>query len=112
MKKIVTIFLTTFILYPTLSESQEKKIKTEFKIWGNCEMCNEKITNTVKSINGVIYFKWDEKTKIAKIKYRPNLTSLETIQKKISLSGYDTENYKSPDKIYNNLHYCCKYDRN
>ena len=71
-------------------------------------MCNEVITKS-KSVDGVIYLKWN--SKIAKIKYDSDKTSLDEVQKKKASVGYDTEKYKADDKVYNNLHYCCKYDR-
>ena len=59
----------------------------------------------------MIYLKWNSKTKIARIKYDSDKTSLDKVQKKIASVGYDTETYKADDEVYNNLHYCCKYDR-
>jgi len=88
-----------------------EKVKEKFKIYGNCGMCNEVITKAAKSVDGVIYLKWNSKTKIAKIKYDSDKTSLDEVQKKIASVGYDTEKYKADDEVYNSLHYCCKYDR-
>ena len=87
------------------------KVNEKFKIYGNCGMCYEVITKAAKSLDGVIYLKWNSKTKIAKIKYDANKISLDEVQKKIASVGYDTEKYKADDEVYNNLHYCCKYDR-
>ena len=67
------------------------------------------ITGGYRRISG--YLKWNSKTKIAKIKYDSDKTSLDEVQKKIASVGYDTEKYKADDEVYNNLHYCCKYDR-
>ena len=33
------------------------------------------------------------------------------LQKAIADVGYDTENYRADDDVYNSLHYCCKYER-
>jgi len=46
------------------------------------------------------------------VKYKSDLTDIDEIQKKIASVGYDTEKYKADDEVYENLHYCCKYDRN
>ena len=53
----------------------------------------------------VCHLKWNSKTKIAKIKYDSDKTSLDEVQKKIASVGYDTEKYKADDKVYNNLWY-------
>ena len=47
-------------------------------------MCNDVITKAAKSVDGVIYLKWNSKTKIAKIKYDSDKTSLDEVQKKIA----------------------------
>ena len=44
-------------------------------------------------------------------KYDSDKTSLDEVQKKIASVGYDTEKYKADDEVYNNLHHCCKYNR-
>ena len=46
-----------------------------------------------------------------KVKFNPELTNLDDIHKAIALVGYDTELYKATDESYNNLHFCCKYER-
>lgn len=51
----------------------------------------------------MIYLKWNSKTKIARIKYDSDKTSLDKVQKKIASVGYDTETYKADDEVYNNL---------
>jgi hypothetical protein len=37
--------------------------------------------------------------------------TLDDIKKKIAAVGYDTDEHRASDKVYNNLHGCCKYDR-
>ena len=39
------------------------------------------------------------------------LTSSDEIQKAISYIGYDTEKYRAEDEVYEELHYCCQYER-
>ena len=100
-----------FVSIITIDAFSIEKVKEKFKIYGNCGMYNEVITKAAKSVDGVIYLKWNSKTKIAKIKYDADKTSLDEVQKKIASVGYDKEKYKAVDEVYNNLHYCCKYDR-
>ena len=46
-----------------------------------------------------------------KVKFNPSLTSSDEIQKTISNIGYDTEKYRIEDEVYEQLHYCCQYER-
>ena len=49
--------------------------------------------------------------KILTIQYDLSETSLNTIEKAIIDIGYDTENMRAEDSVYDELHECCKYDR-
>ena len=86
--------------------------KNSFKVWGNCEMCKEKIESAVREIPGVKSAKWNMITQRINIKYNPDSSNLNSMQKSIANIGYDTEKFKAKDEVYNNLHNCCKYNRN
>ena len=98
-------FLSFFNLYSS------EKVKAKFKIYGKLGCVMKSQQKQLNLVDGVIHLKWNSKTKIAKIKYDSDKTSLDKVQKKIASVGYDTEKYKVDDEVYNNLHYCCKYDR-
>ena len=85
--------------------------KENFKVWGKCDMCKTLIEKTVKSIDGVKTARWNMINGNMKVKFNPELTNLDDIHKAIALVGYDTELYKATDESYNNLHFCCKYER-
>lgn len=85
--------------------------KAKFMVWGNCEMCQNKIVNAAKSVEGVKKAHWNIATLEMSIKFDKDLTSLAKIQKVIADSGYDNEGFRSEDEVYKNLHYCCKYER-
>ena len=87
-------------------------VSKTFKVWGNCDMCKSKIEKAAKSVEGVTSAKWKVESKKMQVKYNSELTSLDEIKKAIAAVGYDTEEFKSTDEDYNNLHGCCKYDRN
>ncbi len=111
MKKII-VFLIFSIFITNTSSSQNKKYKRKtFKVWGNCDMCKSLIENAAESIEGVKYARWNSKKGIIKVKFLTSKTDIDKIQKAIADVGYDTENYKADDDVYNNLHYCCKYER-
>ena len=46
-----------------------------------------------------------------KLKFDPAKTTLEGILKNVSNIGYDTERFIAKDEVYENLHFCCKYER-
>jgi len=86
-------------------------IKETFNVSGKCMMCKEKIETTTKGIEGVKSAKWNINKQNLKVKFYAKNTSLEEIQQSLANIGYDTELFKATDESYNNLHYCCKYER-
>ena len=46
-----------------------------------------------------------------KVKFNSAITNTDKIQQMIAIIGYDTEKNKATDESYNNLHHCCKYER-
>ena len=110
------IFLSLFILQSFILRSQSKTnkkvINTNFKVLGNCGMCEKKIEAAALDIKGVVKAEWDIGLLILEVKYNSKKVNLSEIKKAIADAGYDTETIKASDVKYNNLHYCCKYDRN
>jgi mercuric ion binding protein len=84
---------------------------TSITVYGNCSSCKKAIEKAAKSVNGVKTASWDKKKKILNIQYDISETSLNTIEKAIIDIGYDTENMRAEESVYNELHECCKYDR-
>ncbi|MGZ5222261.1 MAG: hypothetical protein ACXWC7_19395, partial [Chitinophagaceae bacterium] len=60
---------------------------------------------------GASYASWDWDSKTLTVKYHKDSSSNSKIQKAVAKIGYDTEDIKADDEVYNNLHYCCKYER-
>lgn len=80
------------------------------KVWGNCGMCKERIEKAAFG-KGVKSADWNVETNMLTVVYNPAKTELLTIEKRISSVGHDTEHTSASDKVYNNLHGCCQYDR-
>lgn len=91
-------------------QSDETKTET-FKVYGNCGMCEKKIEGSLKKVKGVKKADWNVKTKMMKVTFMEGTITLDDIKKKIAAVGYDTEKHRASDKVYNNLHGCCQYDR-
>jgi len=112
MKKTKFLILTFLLTIGFLLNAQNNKlVKETFKVWGKCDMCQEKIEDTTNDIEGVKIGKWSIASNILTVKYDPSKTSNEKIQKEIAGAGYDTELFSAKDEDYNNLHFCCKYER-
>lgn len=117
---MVVVCLTLLIAACSNSKTETPvKVKTDvadgiststFKVWGNCGMCKKTIESSLKT-DGVKEADWNTETKIMTVSYDSTVITLDQIHKKIVASGYDTQNYKSTDSTYSNLHECCKYDR-
>jgi copper chaperone CopZ len=86
-------------------------IDTSITVYGNCTSCKKAIEKATKSVKGVKSASWDKMKKILAIQYDLSETSLNTIEKAIIDIGYDTENMRAEDSVYDELHECCKYDR-
>ncbi len=80
------------------------------KIYGNCGMCKSTIEKAGYQ-KDIAKVEWNKASKMAKITYDKSKTNLDEILKRISLSGYDSDKFRAPDKAYNKLHECCHYER-
>jgi len=98
-------------------ERQKNKIKSTVlkhamvKVYGNCEMCKNRIEEAAKSEIGVISADWNIDSKMLHLEFDPEKVSLGTVEKAIAAVGHDTEHYRAPDNVYDELPGCCLYDR-
>ena len=106
------IFIASLLLISISISAQKIKYQKEnFKVWGKCEMCKTTIEKAVKSTDGIKIARWSVANEKMQVKFNPEITTLEQIHKAIAAAGYDTELFKATDESYNNLHHCCKYER-
>ena len=130
MKKLILIGYLLFIIpliysqeirvisvadvsFPTSGSnlSQPNKIKKiKFQVNGVCEMCKNRI-ETALDVKGIKLADWNIKTKFCRVKFNSEIISENDIHKLISEVGHDTPIYRAKDKDYNNLYYCCHYNR-
>lgn len=110
--KVLSIFavLFSFICFSNNTFAQTVLKEETIKVWGNCGMCKETI-ETAATKAGATTAVWNEESKELKVTYASNKTDTKKIQQKIANSGYDTQDFSAPDKVYNKLHGCCKYER-
>lgn len=94
-----------------LSTAQTKNLQTvDVKVYGNCGMCKKTIEKA-GNIKGISKTVWDTETAMAKITIDSTKTSVDEVLKKIAAVGYDSDKFRAPDTVYENLHGCCQYDR-
>lgn len=110
MIKSILIYVVLFFSIGTMSVAAQS-ITDEFKVAGNCGMCETRIENAAKSVKGVMTAEWDKETKIMKVSFDNSKTDKNTIQKAIAKVGHDTGKYKTDNKVYEALPMCCKYER-
>jgi len=100
------------LLFISFISASAQTSKTEsFKVYGNCENCKKRIEKAANSVDGVSKASWDDNTKLALVTYDPAKTTVQKVQVAIAKVGHDTETEKAPDKAYNKLPECCKYER-
>jgi mercuric ion binding protein len=108
MKKRMILFCVMALSIAAFA--QQSATKGNIKVYGNCGMCKKTI-ETAAIEGGANAAVWNQDTRILKVKFQSNNTSLDSIQKVIVSKGYDTQSYRSSDENYNSLHKCCKYER-
>lgn len=112
MKSINKLLVAvTLLLSITFANAQNKSNVTEIvKINGNCGMCKQTI-ETAAAKNKSAKVNWNADTKMATVTYNPKKTSLDQILKSVAEAGYDNEKFTAEDAVYEQLHGCCKYER-
>ncbi|TDS12095.1 copper chaperone CopZ [Maribacter caenipelagi] len=94
-----------------MMQKTEGAVTKNVMVAGNCAMCEARITKAAASVNGVTDVSWDKDTKIMKVSFDAELTSLENVEKEVAVAGHDTKNHKAHTDDYGNLPACCKYER-
>lgn len=107
------IYLTLLMCVMAAINLPAQKIETtevEFKVYGNCNMCKNRIENSL-NIKGIEKVKWNKATKILTVVF-DDLIEVDSLHKLVSLSGHDTELYKTDNETYKKLPKCCLYRGN
>lgn len=104
------------LLFVTLSvQSQEKKNKNakyNFEVNGNCEQCKKRIEKAAFAVSGVKSADWHIDDHTLHLIVNEEKSSLTEVKKAIAKVGHDTDDFKATDADYQQLHSCCKYERN
>ena len=111
MKKKISYLLCSFLLINSISIAQATKKTETIKVYGNCDMCKEKIEGSLKKKDGIISKRWDSKTLMLSVTYDDSKINIKQIGQKMADVGYDNEHATAKDETYNKLHHCCQYER-
>lgn len=104
---IIAILALVFT-YCSTSNAQTEKVS--FKVYGNCDMCKERIDAALK-IKGVSSASWDVETKLMTVAYDPKVIDAASLQKKVAAVGHDTQDQVADAGVYKELPGCCQYTR-
>ena len=110
MKKILILFIA-IPLGMVAQEKEKKRTRAQFKVHGNCEICEKRIEKAALSVKGVKLADWDIPSNQISLIYNPQKVDLVTIHESIAAVGYDTSEAKAKKEDYNELPKCCQYDR-
>ena|ERR1700730_9015817 len=114
--------IVTMLIFASVAKAQDAKAnlrnfgpkpKTEsFKVYGECEMCKDRIENTLK-VDGIQSANWDEDSKTLTVQYilTADIRGLNTIEQLVAAAGHDNEKYRAADAVYEKLSLCCHYER-
>ena len=107
--RILSLVALVFITMITVTAQTEKK--ETFKVAGNCGMCETRIENAAKSVDGVLSADWDKETKMIEVKFDSDKVAIQKVDMAIAKVGHDTKMHKASDEVYDKLPGCCKYER-
>ena len=85
--------------------------KDEFKVYGECGMCEDRIENAANEVEGVSSADWSQESEMLAVNYDASVVDVKEIHKAMADVGHDTKKVKAEDKAYNNLPSCCQYNR-
>ena len=103
--------LSVLLFFGLMSVVAQTEQKENFKVYGNCGMCENRIEKAAKSVDGVTSADWDKDTKMILLTFDDAKTSTDKVQMAIAKVGHDTGKHTAKDEVYNELPGCCKYDR-
>jgi copper chaperone CopZ len=123
MKKsilILSLAVLTAVFFTACSSNEETSsndnevsnnselAEADFKVFGNCGMCEKRIETAALGVEGVESADWDKVTKMMKVTYASGV-NIHTVHQAIADVGHDTEGHKASDDVYSNLPECCLY---
>lgn len=110
MKNII-ILLVSILGISAQAQQKIKNAKHTFEVNGNCDQCKKRIEKAAYSVSGVKMAVWSIETHQLNVILNEEKSSVSDVKKAIAKIGHDTDEVKSTDEDYINLHHCCQYER-
>ena len=83
---------------------------TSFWVRGNCEMCQERIVETLQAVPGVADASYDLETHQAAVSFDSTKTNAATLERACANVGHETKAAKSNESVVQSLPKCCQPD--
>lgn len=112
MKNLILIVLVAFLGFSAQAQTKKNKnLKYATEVNGNCEQCKKRIEKAAFGVPGVKTANWDMTSHQLTVILNEEKSSPEDLNKAIAKVGHDTKEIKATQADYDNLHTCCKYER-
>ena len=112
MKNLILIDMIAFLGISAQAQTKKNKnLKYSTEVNGNCEQCKKRIEKAAFSVPGVKTASWDISSHQLTVILNEEKSSPEDLNKAIAKVGHDTKEVKATQTDYDNLHTCCKYER-
>lgn len=98
-------------VFSAANASAQKIQEQNIKVYGNCDMCKERIEQAL-DVKGIKFAEWNPETLNLRVVYRKDKISEAGIHQLLSAAGHDTEKVRASAEAYQSLHSCCKYREN
>ena len=109
MKRKSDVLLSCFAALLILAAcSNTPTEETEFWVRGNCDMCKERIEETLNADDGVQSASYDLETKMVKVSYDPVHTSREKLELAVAGVGHSTKQHVASRQVHDALPDCCQ----
>jgi len=111
INKFLGLMLLLLAFSTQAQEKKNKNAKFTIEVNGNCDMCKKRIEKAAFETKGVKSAIWDIETHQLQLILNEEKSSLFAVEQNIAKVGHDTKNVKATAAEYDNLHGCCRYDR-
>jgi mercuric ion binding protein len=112
MKNLILFTMIIFLGFSAQAQTKKNKnLKYTTEVNGNCEQCKKRIEKAAFSVPGVKTASWDISSHQLTVILNEEKSSPEDLNKAIAKVGHDTKEAKATQIDYDNLHTCCKYER-
>ena len=113
MKKYLVLMMAVLgvAFTSTAQEKKSKNAKVDVEVKGNCDMCKKRIEKAAFGVKGVKSAEWHADDQTLHLIIDENKTSSKKVQESVAKAGHDTKEVKATTDNYDNLHGCCKYER-